>query len=152
MAPVARPRCCFCRSAMNSSCLAFLMCTPVFLPGGLPSISVWIEGIEGEGEDKQKKKKHTHISVCIYLKMDCQSLNHTGKKIGNQGRERKGHSGVTRGGISCREIAPYCFCDRGNVNWPCGCVTSRRGRTGTKWTQNTPWERFSIPDVTKTGI
>lgn len=47
---------------------------------------------------------------------------------------------VTRGGISCREIAVYCFCDRGNVNWPCGCVTSQRGRRGTKWTQNTPWE------------
>lgn len=29
----------------------------VFLPGGLPSISVWIEGIEGEGEGKEKGKK-----------------------------------------------------------------------------------------------
>lgn len=29
----------------------------VFLPGGLPSISVWIEGIEGEGEGKEKGEK-----------------------------------------------------------------------------------------------
>lgn len=126
----------------------------VFLPGGLPSISVWIEGIEGEGEGREKRKKH--ISVCIYLKMDCQCLNHTWKKTGNQGKgrktERKGHFGVTRGGVSCRKIALYCFCDRENVNWPCGFVTSHRERRGTKWTQNTPWEHFSIPDVAKTGI
>lgn len=31
----------------------------VFLPGGLPSISVWIGGIEDEGEGKEKKKTHT---------------------------------------------------------------------------------------------
>lgn len=74
------------------------------------------------------------------------------RESGEGKTERKGHSGVTRGGVSCREIAQYCFCDRGNVNWPCGCVTSRRGRRGTKWTQNTPWERFSIPDVAKTGM
>lgn len=37
----------------------------VFLPGGLPSISVWIEGIEGEGEDKEKLK-NTHKSVYLF--------------------------------------------------------------------------------------
>lgn len=47
---------------------------PMFLSGGLSSIPVWIEGIEGEGGKKQ------HISVYIYLKMDCQCLNHTQKK------------------------------------------------------------------------
>lgn len=59
---------------MNSSCLAFLMLTPstaflVFLPGGLPSISVWIEGIEGEGEGNEKKqeKKTTHTHKRVYL-------------------------------------------------------------------------------------
>ena len=45
----------------------------VFLSGGLPSIPVWIEGIGGEGKKK-------HISVYIYLKMDCQCLNHTREK------------------------------------------------------------------------
>lgn len=42
------------------------MHSSVFLPGGLPSISVWIEGIEGEGEGKQKKKKHTHKRVYLF--------------------------------------------------------------------------------------
>lgn len=118
------------------------MHSSVFLPGGLPSISVWIEGIEGEGEGKEKGKKQTH--KLVYLFEDGLSVfkSHVEENRESGERERKGHSGVTRGGISCREIAPYCFCDRGNVNWPCGCVTSRRGRTGTKWTQNTPWELF----------
>lgn len=39
----------------------------VFLPGGLPSISVWIEGIEGEGEGRENKKKpHTHKRVYLF--------------------------------------------------------------------------------------
>lgn len=38
---------------------------------------------------RAKRRKKPHISVCIYLKMDCQCLNHTWKKIGNQGRGRK---------------------------------------------------------------
>lgn len=90
----------------------------------------------GDWGGKGKKKKK-HISVYIYLKMDCQCLNHTWEKErserGRGGEDRKEKVillVVTRGGISCREIAVYCFCDRGNVNWPCGCVTSRRGRRG----------------------
>lgn len=37
----------------------------VFLPGGLRSISVWIEGIEGEGEGKEMKK-NTHKRVYLF--------------------------------------------------------------------------------------
>lgn len=37
----------------------------VFLPGGLPSISVWIGGIEDEGEGKEKKKT-THKRVYLF--------------------------------------------------------------------------------------
>lgn len=37
----------------------------MFLPGGLPSISVWIEGIEDDGEGKEKKKTHTY--ACVFI-------------------------------------------------------------------------------------
>lgn len=37
----------------------------VFLPRGLPSISVWIEGIVGEGEGKEKNK-NTHKRVYLF--------------------------------------------------------------------------------------
>ncbi len=46
----------------------------MFLSGGLSSIPVWIEGIEG------KEKKKTYKCVYIYLKMNCQCLNHAGEK------------------------------------------------------------------------
>lgn len=48
----------------------------MFLSGGLSSIPVWIEGIEERGVKKEKK----YISVYIYLKMDCQCLNHMREK------------------------------------------------------------------------
>lgn len=101
----------------------------MFLSGGLSSIPVWVEGIEG----KEKKKTYK----CVYLFEDGLSVfkSHRGERK-KEGREKKRQKEkviqlvVTRGGISCREIAVYCFCDRGNVNWPCGCVTSQRGRKG----------------------
>lgn len=109
--------------------------TFMFLSGGLSSIPVWMEGIG-------RKKKNMY--VYIYLKMDCQCLNHMIGKERRDGRERQKEKVillvVTRGDISCREIAVYCFCGRGNVNWLCGCATSHGGRRRTKWTQNTPWE------------
>lgn len=83
------------------------------------------------------KEKKTYN--CVYLFEDGLSVfkSHEGERK----KEKVIVLVVTRGGISCREIAVYCFCDRGNVNWPCGCVTSPSGRRRTKWTQNTPWER-----------
>lgn len=43
------------------------MHSSVFLPGGLPSISVWIEGIEGEGEGKEEEKNKTQTHKRVYL-------------------------------------------------------------------------------------
>lgn len=143
IAPVAHPHGC-CRSAMDSSCFAFWMHTCLLLSlkplcffqeDYHPFLYVW-RGLAG---GKQK------TSVYIYLKMDCQCLNHM--RGGGERRDRRERKKekvillvVTRGDIWCREIAVYCFCGRGNVNWLCGCATSHGGRRRTKWTQNTPWE------------
>lgn len=86
--------------------------------------------------------------MCVYLFEDGLSVFklHEGggeeRRDGERKTERKGHSvgSDQRGYFVLGETAVYCFCDRGNVNWLCGCVTSQGGRRRTKWTQNTPWE------------
>lgn len=91
------------------------------------------------GGQKEKRKKKTF--VCIYLDVDKgkrRKKKHRGEQEGGKDREKVILLVLTRGSIACREIAVYCFCDRENVNWPSGCLTSPRVRGETKWTQTPP--------------
>lgn len=89
--PVAHPACCFCRSPMDSSCLAFK--THTLLPFCLTPLCFFREDYHSflyryRGL-RVKKKKNT--SVYIYLKMDCQCLNHTQKnREAREGERQKG--------------------------------------------------------------